>query len=262
MGYNSDMQTTTPRIGAVVLAGGSMPSSLAAYCTQRALLRVHDRLLLDLLLETLTHVPSIVETATVAPADTLSTLDVLPGVKVAAGETLVENMLRGARALDAQAPTHLLYVTGDIPLVTAEGLETFIRDSLNSAAALTYPIIPRAACERRFPGAHRTYARIKEGTFTGGNVILTRASLLDDKQALIQGLYQARKAPFKLAGILGMATVVRLLTGTLDLPYLEAVASRILDAPVRAIVTEHAEIGFDVDKAADLLAVEHALTRV
>ena len=257
--YNVATMPDQPRIGAVVLAGGHVPSTLAHLCEHRALLQLNGRYLLEYQLAALQASSSIIGTAIVAPREALPPLAGLPGYRSAAGETIVENMQLGAKALAGEGVTHLLFITGDIPLITAEALEAYIADSLASGAALTYPIIPKPACEARFPGARRTYVRIREGIFTGGNAIFTAANLLDDKHALIQSLYAGRKDPAKLAKILGLGTVLRLLTGTLTLPYLESVASRILDAPTRAIVSPYPEIGFDVDKLDDLAAVEKAL---
>jgi len=248
-----------PRIGAVVLAGGRVPATLAHLCDHRALLQLNGRFLLEYLLNTLDATPSVAATVVVAPADALPPLSHLAGYRAAAGDSIVENMRHGANALVDEHVTHLLFITGDIPLVTSDGLEDYIAESLHSGAALTYPIIPRAACEARFPGARRTYVHLREGTFTGGNAIFTTADLLDDKHRLIQDLYAARKCPVKLAKLLGLSTVLRLLSGTLSLPYLEGVATRILGAPARAIVSSHPEIGFDVDKLVDLVAVERAL---
>jgi hypothetical protein len=197
--------------------------------------------------------------AVVAPASALPALDGMPGRHGAARDTIVANMALGSELLADVQPTHLLFVTGDIPLLTAEAVEHYIAASLRSGAGLTYPIIPREACEARFPGAKRTYVRLREGVMTGGNAIFTVASLLANKQDLILQLYRARKNPVQLAQLLGMGTVWRMLTGSLTLPYLEGVGSRILAAPVRALVTPYPELGFDVDKLADVQAVEQAL---
>jgi len=253
------MTEQTPRIGAVVLAGGRVPAPLAGLCTHRALLRINGRFMLEYLLDVLAATPSVVGIAVASAPEVLAELADSRCRKVPEGGSLVDNMQLGARALAETRATHLLFITGDIPLVTVEGIEDYIRSSLSCGAALTYPIIPREACEARFPGARRTYVRLREGTVTGGNAVFTTASLLDDQRDLIQGLYAARKQPLKLAQLLGWATVFRMLTGTLDLPYIEAVAGRILHAPAKAIITRYAEIGFDVDKPGDLQAVEQAL---
>ncbi|MEI7834415.1 MAG: hypothetical protein WCJ56_14605, partial [bacterium] len=89
--------------------------------------------------------------------------------------------------------------------------------------------------------------------------VFAGADFFTDKQQLIEDVYNARKAPLKLVGLLGWGTLARFLAGTADLATLEQVASRILHAPARAIISHHAELGFDVDKPEDLAAVEIAL---
>lgn len=250
----------TITIAAVLLCGGRVPTSLAVYCRHRALLRVNGQLLLSALLKTLQHTVQISECVVVAPADSLAELTELSALTAPAGEKLVETMQSGVQALSELPFTHYLFITGDIPLVTAEGMTAFLDACLASEAALCYPIIPRVACEKRFPGARRTYVKIREGVFTGGNAILCSVEHLPRVYEIVEALYTARKNPLQLASILGWSTVARMLTGQLALPYLEAVASRLIKAPVRAIISNHAEIGFDIDKADDLAAVQRVMT--
>ncbi len=256
------MSEHASRIIAVVLAGGRVPAPLAPYCTHRALLRIDGRYMLEYVVQALRQAPSVQGIAVVSAPEVLAALPESPCVLVPEGDSLVENMQRGARALAELHPSHLLFITGDIPLITPEAIEHYLAASLQSGAALTYPIITRAVCVTGVPTAKRTYVRIREGTFTGGNAIFTTANLLDDKQALIQDLYRARKEIWRLANILGWSTVLRMLTGTLTLPYLESVGTRILAAPVRAIISPFAEIGFDVDKPEDIQSVEHVFGKL
>ncbi len=249
------------RVCAVVLAGGRVPKKLAGLCAYRPLLPIGGRPMLAYVLEALRATPLVRASAVVAPGAVLDAFPDMPETKVPAGETIVENMRNGAAALGAAEPTHLLFLTGDLPLITGHALTGYLTASLASGAALTYPIIPRQACEERFPGAKRTYVRISDGIFTGGNAVVATADLLTDKGALIQRLYDARKEPLKLAGILGWPTVWGMLGGTLTIVELEAVAARIMGAPIKAIITPYPEIGFDVDKPADAAAVERALAR-
>jgi molybdopterin-guanine dinucleotide biosynthesis protein A len=220
------MTHATPRIAAVILAGGPTPKSLLHLTAHRAVLPVGGRPIIALVADALARTPMLAAVVAVTPAATHAEHAGLPCPLVAAGGSIVENMRRGAAALADGKPTHLLFVTGDLPLLTPEAIAGFLADSLATGAALTYPIIPREASEARFPGARRTYVKIREGTFTGGNAVLTTAQLLDDKQDLIDNLYAGRKSPFKLAA--------------------------------RAVITAFAELGFDVDKPGDLASVEAA----
>lgn len=246
-------------IGAVLLCGGRVPPSLVAHCRHRALLRMNGQLLLSALLETLQNTAQISACVVVAPEDALLELKELPALTAPAGEKLIETMQVGIQALAEFQLTHYLFITGDIPLVTTEGMTGFINDCIVSEAALCYPIIPRESCEARFPGARRTYVKIREGIFTGGNAILCARENLPRVYEMVEALYSARKNPLQLASILGWSTVARMLTGQLTIPYLEAVASRLINAPVRAIISNHAEIGFDIDKADDLAAVQRMM---
>ena len=247
------------RIGAVVLAGGFAPPTLRHLGASRALFSLHGRLMVDYIVDALEGTSSISAIAVVAPELVLKELHHLAVFHAISGKGLVETMRQGAKVLASQRLTHLLFLTEDIPLITSTALESYIRSSLESGASLTYPIIPRSACEQRFPGAKRTYVRLKENTFTGGNAIFTTTSFLDNKGGLIRDVYNMRKHPLKLAGLLGWGTLARLLLGTLTLPAIESVAGRILGAPARAIITPHPELGFDVDKVDDLDIVEQAL---
>lgn len=259
--YNAAMKNSSSIIvGAVLLCGGKVPASLVSYCRHRALLRVNGQLLLSSLLNTLQNTPQISGCVVVAPEDALSELTELPAILSPAGDKLVETMRSGVQALSELPLTHILFVTGDIPLVTSQGMQVFLDDCFASEAALCYPIIPRQACEARFPGSYRTYVKIRDGVFTGGNAILCSCENLSAIYEIVEALYVARKNPLQLAKILGWSTVARMLTGQLTLSYLEKVASRLINAPVRAIITSHAEIGFDVDKEDDLRTVTRAMT--
>ncbi len=251
--------TTSPRIGAVVLAGGPVPKSLADRCAHRALLPLGGRFIIEYILDALAGTPEICATVAVVPAAAHEALGKYAPLLVDAGDSLMINMARGAEALVGAGVTHLLFVTADIPLITPAALSSYLQESLATGADFTYPIIPRADCEARFPGARRTYVKIRDGVFTGGNAVFAGANFFEDKQQLIEDVYNARKAPLKLAGILGWGTLARFLAGTADLASLEAVASRILAAPARAIISHYAELGFDVDKPEDLEVVGSTL---
>lgn len=255
----STSHPSAPRVGTVILAGGRVPASLADRCAHRALLPIASEPMLTYVLRAVRATPRLQAMAVVAHPEVLAAFPDLGDAAVPAGDSIVTNMRLGAERLAPHHPTHLLFVTGDLPLITPRALEAYLDASLAGGATLTYPIIPRAASEARFPGAKRTYVRLKDGTYTGGNAIFTTVDLLRDKQALIQDIYNARKQPQRLAGILGMHTVLGLLTGTLTLVRIEQVAARILGAQVRAIITPYPELGFDVDKPEDVQAVEAAL---
>ncbi len=182
--------------------------------------------------------------------------------RLPAGESFLDNLLSGVAATACEhtgaSPNHVLVITGDLPLITSAAIDDFTDRALAADAEVAYPIIPRAVCEQRFPGGRRTYVRLREGVFTGGNaVVLTREFAARSKD-LIGRLYTSRKHPLKLALLFGPRFSFNLVLGRLTVEALERRASAIVGARGRAVVSEYPELGFDVDKPEDLIVARDA----
>lgn len=194
---------------------------------------------------------------------TTPAMDALIDRRVTDHGTLLGNLEAGVEELTRgglQAGERVLVVTADIPLVTPE----HIREVLALApgdAALVYPVVPRAECERAYPGVRRTYARLREDTFTGGNLFLLDPRLIGQFLPRLREVLAARKAPLKLAGLIGPGVLLRLLTRRLTVPELEGRVGAILGVSARALITPHAAIGNDVDGEEDLRLAETHLGR-
>jgi hypothetical protein len=169
--------------------------------------------------------------------------------------TMLENLELGLAALPASE--RVLVATADVPLLTAES----VRDLLmrDPGAGLVYPIIPMTISEARFPGGKRTAARAREGRFTGGNLFLLEPRLVTQFMPRLKQAIRHRKNPLALAWLIGLPVLVKFLLGSLTLRELEERVSRILGVDARLLITDHAEIGFDVDKSDDLEVAVRAL---
>jgi len=241
-------------IDAVVLAGGVDRGEIAARTgvAHRPLLEVGGRPIIQWELAALRGSAHIARVAVVAPEAVQSVVDEA-GVDVRVTDTgsFLGNVVAGIAAL-AGAGKHVMLLTGDLPLVTAEALNDLVDQSLASGADACYPIIPRESCERWFPGGRRTYVRLREGAFTGGNGVVVTREFVETRKELIARLYSSRKNPVKLAAMLGLGFVFGLITGRLSLRQLEARAGKMVRARVAAVISSFPELGFDVDKLADL----------
>ena len=158
------------------------------------------------------------------------------------------------------SPGMVLIATSDIPLVTPAVLDGFIDECSVRSADLHYPVISRELAEGSYPGMRRTYGRLKDGTFTGGNLVLVSPQVLRARAEVARSLFAARKNPLRLAAVLGPAFILRLVFVRLTLPELEAVACRLLGlAGAHAVRTAFPEIGVDVDKPEDHAMVSRLL---
>lgn len=154
----------------------------------------------------------------------------------------------------------VLIVTSDIPLIKGYMLDDFL-SRCDRSAVFCYSFVRKEDSEKLFPKAHRTYVRLREGSFTGGNIMLVSPSYILKNKELIEKIISSRKNPFGLAKIIGWGTIVRYIIGNLDIPTLESRASKILGGKTQAVLMEYPEIGFDVDNQNQLGFVEERLVQ-
>lgn len=255
-------------IDVVVLAGGVDKGELAAQTgtPYRPLLEVAGKSILQHILAALSGASRVDRVALVAPDPVLEAADeLMVDFLVPAREDFVENLVAGVESMTCDHATqanHVLIITGDLPLITSTAINEFVDRALAARAEVAYPIIPKESSERSFPGGRRTYVRLSDGTFTGGNaVVLTRDFVARSKE-LISRLYSYRKSPLKLARLFGPGFILGLALGRLSLRGLERRAGAIVQASVAAIVMEYPELGFDVDKLEDLILARNVFASV
>lgn len=171
---------------------------------------------------------------------------------VPAGKRITDSLALGLGAALAQKPSQILVLTADVPWISAASLDDFITTA--PKADLVYPAIPQHATEAQFAGQKRTYAKIKEGRFTGGNLILMTPVAVPSLLSFMEQLYRGRKNPFALAAVFGWSFVFKLLTGSATIAELEARASHLLGVTANAFISEDASLGADIDKPEHLAA--------
>lgn len=156
-----------------------------------------------------------------------------------------------------------LVVTSDIPLLTSAMVDDFLARCGDGELDVYFPVVRREVAEARFPGVRRTYVRLRDGAYTGGNLFLVRPEVLvgsaDGGDDLLARMVRWRKAPWRMAVALGPALVWGAVVGRWDLARVEREAARRLGVRGRAVVTEHAEVGVDVDKPSDLALCREVL---
>lgn len=254
------MTSTPPRWSAVVLGGGDPGDAFAAAqgVAVKPLIPLHGAPMAAYVLQALRGSGRVHQIAYVGP--TTPAIDPLIDLRATDQGTLLGNLESGLEAL-SQAGLHpgerVLVVTADIPMLSAEQVQDVL-DTAPAAAGLVYPVVRREACEAAYPGVKRTYARLKDGTFTGGNLFILDPALVQQFLPRLRDMLSARKAPLRLAGMIGAGTLLRLITGRLTVEGLEAKVSDLLGVQARALITSHAAVGTDVDKPDDLtLAQRH-----
>jgi molybdopterin-guanine dinucleotide biosynthesis protein A len=155
----------------------------------------------------------------------------------------------------------VLVVASDMPVLTVEAVDDFIARLRGLHADIAYGCVEKSAHLRRFPDVPHTWARMRDGTFCGGGIIGIKPRALPLLERFIERLGAARKHPLRLASLFGWDMLARFSVGQLSIAAAEARASKILGAPVRALVSPYPQTAVNVDRVSDV-ALAEALVRV
>lgn len=246
---------------AIVLAGGVNNEQLRQYsCAEyEALIEIDGRPMVSFVVEALLQINEVRSIVVVGPRQQLHSFFQDGRVKlVESGKGIMENVLI---ALDSISPTErVIIATADIPMLTPEAVHDFLTKCARHEADFYYPIIAKEENERSYPGIRRTYVRLKEGVFTGGNIFLVNPGVIRNCMEVAKQIVAKRKNPFQLSRILGLKFVVQFILGTLTLPDVVRRVSELLNLRGAVVVSPYPEVGIDVDKPSDLDLVRHRFT--
>lgn len=240
---------------ATILAGGETPENLvkelgASAPVERALLSVGGRPAVEYVVKSLEAAGLVHKITVIGLPRTLSFLESeMPAVhRVPAAATLSENLMQ---ALDMAETEQLLVCGCDIPLVTPQTWREFLETVEINRLEAAYPVVAREHVEKDFPKSKRTYAKLAEGTFTGGNAFVLPRANREQLRGLVDTAYSARKNPFKLARLLGVGFLLKAVSQRLSIADLEVKLSRLLECRAGAVQMQDAALAFDIDKKED-----------
>jgi hypothetical protein len=146
----------------------------------------------------------------------------------------------------------VLHCSCDVPTITPAIVDAFVRTCLETDHDLYYAVVERSVMETRFPGARRSYARLRDGDFAGGDLLLIRPSLTLHQRELWRDLLGARKNVLQQARLIGLWTLFKLLIRRLSLTGAERRVSKVLQMRGCAVPFPYAEAAMDVDKSYQL----------
>jgi molybdopterin-guanine dinucleotide biosynthesis protein A len=171
--------------------------------------------------------------------------------------SIIANLLAGIESLPP-AP-RVLFCSVDIPLLTAAAVRDLVSRDEECGADFCYAVVRREVMEARFPGSGRSFTKLVDGAFTGGDIHMINPDVVRRNAAFGQALVTQRKSPLGLARVIGLGILLRFLTRRLRLRDLEARVGVVLGCSCRAIPSPFAEVGMDVDKPHHLQVVLRAL---
>jgi molybdopterin-guanine dinucleotide biosynthesis protein A len=163
---------------------------------------------------------------------------------------ILANLQAGAQEVLRARPQHqqVLAVSSDVPGIKGEMIDWLIQKIQPTDLDIYYNVIPQAVMEKRYPGSHRTYTRLKDVVVTGGDVNALNTRIFAAEKPVWGKIIQARKNPFQQASLIGYDTLFLLVTRQITLEKAVKVITPRLGITGQAIICPFAEMGMDVDK--------------
>lgn len=250
------MATPDPaaRVPVIVLAGRPNQGRLRGLdpAAWEALISVAGRPMISYLLKALAGSQRVDGGLVVGPPELAPLLP--PGfTRVDPADSVVGHLGRAMPLLRGRR--RVLLAASDVPLITSAMVDEFLDGCGDRSLDVYFPVVRRETAEARYPGARRTYVRLRDGMFTAGNLFLVNPEVLqsvDGQDGVLARLLRWRKSPWRLALALGPALLFGLLARTLSLTDVETRVARRLRLTGRAVTLADPEVGMDVDQPVDL----------
>ncbi|MFN2461461.1 MAG: nucleotidyltransferase family protein [Candidatus Velthaea sp.] len=247
-------------MNAVVLAGGGPDavSALTPGAANKAFVPIAGTTLVERTVRALREVPRIERIVVVAPRATHDAAALAPAdERRDDGRRMIESLESGLRGFAADEG--VLVAASDLPALTRAAIDEVLDAAAARDVDIAYACLERRSHDARYPQIPHTWARMREGRFCGGGVCVIKPRALRRLAGVLDALGAARKAPLRLAAVFGWDVLLRFAVGQLSIAQAEARASRILGAPVGAIVCTHPEIAVNVDRPGDVALAEELL---
>ena len=245
------------RVNAMVLAGGE-GAVIDPTVRIKGLVPIAGRPMIEWVVDALRDASTIAEIAVVVPTtENLGSWAERVDHIVVSDGPFIDNALAGFSAFAGDEP--VLAATGDLPALTPEAIDDFVRRSLDAGADFSYPLVPAEEMEAQFPGSQRTYVKVSGGKVTGGNMMVLAPEVVRRNRDLGQRLFDERKSPVGMARVIGVPFIFKYVTGQLRVDDVERKMQQLLGARCVAVYTKYASIGADVDKPIDVVVAERVL---
>ncbi len=247
---------------ALILAGakGKGPLEIAENVDNKALIMLDNRPMIEYIVDALNSSENIDRILVVGPKNELHPYI---GKKVDEilnpGNSILGNMEIGINFFNSA--DNLLLLTSDIPLITSKAIDEFLEICTKRKAYIGYPIITKENIVKKYPDTERTYIKMKEGIFCGGNIVFFKPEVFFKKKKLIKELFDNRKATWKYVKILGFKFILKFLFKALTLEEIEKRVTGIIGYNSIAAIISYPEIMIDLDKPSDLKLIRKCLER-
>lgn len=175
---------------------------------------------------------------------------------------IIENLSAAAKFILKEAPQaeYFLSITADIPLISAEIIEKVIAENHEPGFDFFYHIVEKKVMDASFPGVKRTYFKLKDGLYCGGDM-----HVISPKAFVNPAYYkfvEYRKNPLKLITMFGYGVLFRMIFWPPSLGLAAKIVNKRTGFSGKAVVCDEPAIGMDVDTLHHLAIAREKLAQL
>lgn len=234
----------------LILAGKQFNKDKSS--TNKALVEIRGKKIVEYVVDVVKKIEGVSKIFIVSNKDDLKEMPFFEKeYMIESDGTIIENILTAVKEIGYDK--NILICSSDIPMITLEAVNDFLSKTKNSDIQIYYPIVKESASKSKYPEMKRTYIRLKEGNFTGGNIFYLDPLIFKNNLKRVSALLEARKKPIKMAYLLGPAFLIRFIAGRVTIQEIEKKILRLIKIKGRAIVSDYPEISCDIDKPGDFI---------
>jgi GTP:adenosylcobinamide-phosphate guanylyltransferase len=164
------------------------------------------------------------------------------------GDSGIENVRRALAAWPEDGAP-LLYATSDMPYVSDSAVRDFVSRVPERTIAIS--LTEHDAFVRRFPEAPPFGIRLAGERVVNGGCFLLPPGSTTAVVDYATKLFEARKAPWKMVGMVQPMALIKFAIGRLSVPDVERVAYRIVGFPSLGVRNCAPELAYDADTATE-----------
>ncbi len=157
--------------------------------------------------------------------------------------------------------TPVLVTTADHALLNASMIDYFCTQARKCGCDVVAGVGRHEVVAQAYPQTRRTAIRLRDGSYCGCNLFAFLSPRARRAAEFWRQVENQRKKPLRVIRVMGLAAVLRYLTGQLSLADALERISRRLGFSAGAVTLPFPEAAIDVDSVADLRLVEDILSK-
>lgn len=234
---------------ALIIAGKQHNKKIS---TNKALIEINGKMIVEYVVDVVKKIDGVNKIFIVSNKDDLKKMSFFEKeYMIESDGTIIDNVLTAVKKIGFDK--NILICTSDIPMITLEAVNDFLSRTKDNDAQIYYPIVKESVSKSKYPEMKRTYVRLREGNFTGGNIFYVNPLIFKKNLKRVRNLLESRKNPLKMAYLLGPIFLIRFIAGRVSIEDVEKKILKLIKIKGKTIISKHPEISCDIDKPGDFI---------